>query len=163
MLIDWDLAQTEINEAMGMAVNLKVDEEVRPPPPHVQPSCPTLMSNPHVQPFCEPLCDHRVTPLRTDLTSSTQPARPNALDLTPLSDPLPLTPHTRPEPPRPSDPIWQVAKKKAEMEAQLKAMEEKFERENEALRKELDGKSDGAKIRAMDQRQVMRRPCVTTM
>jgi len=73
MLIDWDLAQTEINEAMGMAVNLKVDEE--------------------------------------------------------------------------------VAKKKAEMEAQLKAMEEKFERENEALRKELDGKSDGAKIRAMDQRQ----------
>jgi len=73
VLIDWDLAQTEINEAMGMAVSLKVDEE--------------------------------------------------------------------------------IAKKKAELDAQLKAMEEKFARENEALRKELDGKSDSAKIRAMDQRQ----------
>ena len=72
-LIDWDLAQTELNEAMGLAVSLKVDEE--------------------------------------------------------------------------------VAKKQAELDAQLKAMEEKFARENEALRKELDGKSDSAKIRVMDSRK----------
>eukprot|EP00327_Prymnesium_parvum_P006600 CAMPEP_0182806980 /NCGR_PEP_ID=MMETSP0006_2-20121128/5888_1 /TAXON_ID=97485 /ORGANISM="Prymnesium parvum, Strain Texoma1" /LENGTH=1608 /DNA_ID=CAMNT_0024932631 /DNA_START=18 /DNA_END=4844 /DNA_ORIENTATION=- len=71
-IIDWDLAQHEINEAMGMAVTLKVDEE--------------------------------------------------------------------------------IAKKKAELDAQLKAMEEKFARENDALRKQLDGKSDTAKMRAMDQR-----------
>ena len=28
VLIDWDLAQGELNEAMGLAVTLKVDEEV---------------------------------------------------------------------------------------------------------------------------------------
>jgi len=56
-LIDWDLAQTELAEAMGTAVDLKVEEE--------------------------------------------------------------------------------VAKKKAELDAQLKAMEEKFARENEALKQQL--------------------------
>ena len=77
MLIDWDLAQTELAEAMGTAVDLKVEEE--------------------------------------------------------------------------------VAKKKAELDAQLKAMEEKFARENERLRDELS-KSDPsaaqmARLKAMDSRK----------
>jgi len=58
-LIDWDLAQTELSEALGSAVDLKVEEE--------------------------------------------------------------------------------VAKKKAELDAQLKAMEEKFKKENEELKKKLSG------------------------
>jgi len=76
-LIDWDLAQTELAEAMGTAVNLKVEEE--------------------------------------------------------------------------------VAKKKAELDEQLKAMEEKFARENEKLRQELasNGKSPAAnssRLKQMDAR-----------
>merc|ERR1719313_253922 len=79
-LIDWDLAQTELAEAMGTAVDLKVEEE--------------------------------------------------------------------------------VAKKKAELDAQLKAMEEKFARENEMLRQELakGGKGGGTaaqqtQLKQMDQRK----------
>lgn len=75
-LIDWDLAQTELAEAMGTAVDLKVEEE--------------------------------------------------------------------------------VAKKKAELDAQLQAMEEKFARENERLKAELargGGASGAARLRQMDKRQ----------
>ena len=77
-LIDWDLAQTELAEALGQTVDLKVEEE--------------------------------------------------------------------------------VAKKKAELDAQLKAMEEKFEKENAALREELakgggGAASNQAKLKAMDSRK----------
>ena len=75
-LIDWDLAQTELAEAMGTAVDLKVEEE--------------------------------------------------------------------------------VAKKKAELDAQLKAMEEKFARENEALKAQIQGQGASAaqaiQLKQMDRR-----------
>jgi len=78
-IIDWDLAQQELAEAMGTAVDLKVEEE--------------------------------------------------------------------------------VSKKKAELDAQLKAMEEKFARENEALRAELNKKggagsaANQSRLKALDDRK----------
>ncbi len=77
MIVDWDMATTELNQAMGTAVDLKVEEEVK--------------------------------------------------------------------------------KKKQELDAQLKAMEEKFARENEKLKAELNkadpGAAQQAKLKQMDARK----------
>lgn len=89
-LIDWDLAQHEINEAMGMAVTLKVDEEISKKKAEVIPT-PSRSARP--KPITSsPTLFSTLTPSRNrnlNLNPNSKPQRRPSLDPNPNPNPNP--------------------------------------------------------------------------